>query len=80
MKQRRKHWGNQTILVSQRFLQQYNMFPNFFVVDTFYDAFVKGYKTKKLTAEKAIDNAMVLIEIFELQIKKEEDFVNERFC
>ena len=80
MKQRRKHWGNQAILVLQRIFQHYNMFPNFFVVDTFYDALLKGYKTNKLTAEKALENAMVLIEIFELQITKEEDFVNERFC
>ena len=56
------------------------MFPNFFVVDTFYDALLKGYKTNKLTAEKDLDNAMVLIEIFDFQITKEEDFVNERFC
>ncbi len=40
----------------------------------------EGYKTYKLTAEKALDNAMVLIEIFDFQITKEEDFVNERFC
>ena len=80
MKQRRKHWGNQAIFVLQRILQHYNMFPNFFVVDTFYDALLKGYKTNKLTAEKALENAIVLIEIFELQITKEEDFVNERFC
>ena len=80
MKQRRKHWGNQAILVLQRIFQHYNMFPNFFVVDTFYDALLKGYKTNKLTAKKALDNAMVLIEIFELQITKEEEFVNERFC
>jgi hypothetical protein len=80
MKQRRKHWGNQAIFVLQRILQHYNIFPNFFVVDTFYDALLKGYNTNKLTAEKALDNAMVLIEIFELQITKEEDFVNERFC
>jgi hypothetical protein len=32
----------------------------------------KGYKTEGLTAEKALDNAMMLIQIFELQIKKEE--------
>jgi hypothetical protein len=46
--------------------------PKLFFVKAFYNALLKGYKTEGLTAEKALDNAMMLIQIFELQITKEE--------
>ena len=77
MKQRRKHWTTQAIFVTQRICVHHDMFPNMFVVEAFYNTLLKGYKTRGLTPEKALDNAMLLIEMFALEFKKKEDSPKE---
>ena len=70
--------GNHTVLSSVNHpdkpthSQPSQYLPKLFFVKAFYNALLKGYKTEGLTAEKALDNAMMLIQIFELQITKEE--------
>ena len=51
--------------------------PKLFFVEAFYNALLKGYKTEGLTAEKALDNAMMLIQIFEFRSRRKKSCVRK---